>query len=357
MHNESAPSSPDNSNPLERPSVPHPSRLETAPDPGALHESSSLEAPHPIRNLGEGALHALHFSEALPDVNVEALGELLTPTQERRLEQRLEQYAELMPAFADAVVQPSQHETPPQAPILPTGESVRKAKPLLNFLYKIFNVFGLGARFDALLSKKALDITTTYASELNAFLNAMAHMTQSPKAQLVDELSAMHAELRRGGENARAVRNQLQDLVRGQLPAGKEFPLTNSALRLTTRQQSDSKHFQRAAQIRVATPEIIQGVEQFLAAQGVEVTPVNAPDETLTRRLAKQFAGKRLEQTPTIVAARLESVFNVLPDDGQQFANNVRQLCRNVVTAARSQQSAPQIVNAFLADLRRKVNH
>ena len=104
--------------------------------------------------------------------------------------------------------------------------------------------------------------------------------------------------------------------------------------------------------IRMAAPEIMQGIEQFLRRQSVDVPQVASTEKpTRMRHIIERIKPGKLENTPSQIAEMLTSIYNVLPDDGQRFKDGVYAICKSVTARARQGVSGRELTRKLLDEV------
>lgn len=312
--------------------------------PAQGHETPSVREVIGALSLRDEVAFSWHTVERLADAN---------PDRARELVAQAYQYREFVPAVAGALVR---EEEPATEVAWPTAQQV-KAHALPGIVGGIIDHLpgGLGTYVDGILEHKARERVERIAEMVARPFRAITRF-ESPRAELLDELQRLHdAIVRSEGPNAhpahmaRELRQFLGQFNIWNLAGGDEqhqarnpslhreqYPLVDGVLRSISQVNLRTGLLLRGhLGVRVAAPEIVQGLEGFLQAHGIEVAPAAVEQRgTLLRRVVGRFAPRVLSRVPAQVEAALQQAYELLPENGHRFRDEVLALCRKVNEAA-----------------------
>lgn len=279
-------------------------------------------------------------------------------------------YGAYTPAVAEAVTHIHEPET---QFIGPTAEQIKKNHLGLRMASKVLGLFSdsWGNRFDRYIEQRARQKIVRVARRVTAVVDTIGGI-QQPKAQFVHEVSALYQRLQHA--NAEDVKSDIPkskgqfdktvmglvirvdrlfsqgERTRGHWFNGKDFPLlAGLAATAGSPHTITSKHING---LLAASPEVMRGMEHFLYKHGAVVQSAEfAPYRSVTRRLMQRFRPERLERVPHDVEAALTSMYTVLPENGEKFAQSIYGLCKKITEAARHGLDGRVITKTLLKDL------
>jgi hypothetical protein len=337
-----------------------------------------VAAPGPDHEVRAGTLHVLEHASTAADAR-EPLGSLSLHESVEELdwtavEEVAEPYkgyatrqADRVGTYVPAVAGAIAHEQDPSfAYTGPTATQIKQENVGARLISGFLGFFSpsWAARFDGYLERKARGKVQQVAQRAVAPLRAIATV-ETPRQQFVSEVADIYRRLSEKDES-----NKEDDPAEDRLPRlirridGSETPVQTTrehwftadrypllgkllpALRLPMRS------IQGERTIRAASPEIMKGVEQFLHTHGAEVASAQfAPFRSLTRKIIRLFAPKRLARVPDEVEAVLTQVYDILPEDGRKFTESVYALCKKVSTLAETGIDGKVITNQLIKSL------
>lgn len=330
----------------------------------------SHQAKSQARVVGKAALGELH--EEIPSVEWQSVARLVeaprrhvSPVAERKIDRALH----LLPNVASAV---ANRADPAVEFVAPTLEQVKSASLGARIISEILNLpvirwLGFGKMFDDYIVDVATRKIKRSARRVVTFIESMSSIKR-PKEQFMDELIALYEQIRASSSAPKRDRNQLTNIVlavygrrslngRGQSwydPS--DYPLVSGTLAKALPAPTiahESGSLQRAA-VRVATPEIIKGIEIFLNRHGRRVEPiVDTHKPILTRRAAEKFnyTRNKLESVIGRVVESLEDAHAALPENGETFAQSVVGLSKKIVELFMQGHSGQEIADKLRKDV------
>jgi len=253
-----------------------------------------------------------------------------------------------IPAVTASIAQHSQPSTTVHYPTIEEIKAqygdVRLASSVLN--WGIFGWLGLGDLFDSWAERKARQGIMRIAERTTRFVDAVGGV-RTPKDQFLEEVARLHAELANSDKPHKTLPRFLQGLVYGRDPRNQEqakkdedsYPYMRELIAVSGLRHQVTGNRTR---VRAATPEIIQGIEQFLEQHG------RSPDGTiqiphhrsLVRKLAEKFSSGKLQDAPRQIEMLLTSVYNALPEDGERFKRNFYAFCAKITEQSRRSSAA-----------------
>ncbi|HSW99706.1 MAG TPA: hypothetical protein VLH38_01585 [Patescibacteria group bacterium] len=344
---------------------PKPPLLETGktPDDDPSHESAQKDVAEQL-----GSLSLVEATDTDPEA-VEELSKtkLLSKLRERanKIYDRMERYA---PAVASAVTYENDSTT---EFFSPTAHQLKEESFWLSLFSGFCSFFGFGSRFDAYIENKARARIAGAARRITIPLKVMGTI-ERPRDQFLKEVGTLYKYLQgdseKDSEDADA-ETPTQDMLPRMIdsigaPAEylrekdaidpEEYPVIGKLL--PSMGYSSRLGLPRQRAIRAASPEIMEGIGNFLQSHGAleqqdadATKPVPIPSfSSMTRKLITIFAPQKLNKLPVQVEAALTQAYSLLPEDGHKFAQSVYTLCAKVSDLAHNQGVDGKTITAAL---------
>lgn len=286
-------------------------------------------------------------------LNWATLEELATvnQSQARKLVDMAYDYREFLPALGGAI---AQEEDPSTEVSWPTADQIKDTEGILpGPLVGIMNILpsGLSRRVDALIEHQAQSRIRGIAQVVAQPLQAIGRF-DTPRTEFLDELTRLHEALvqpanraEHGKQTAVRLRSFMGQFNLWHFSAGtkgrepedpslhhEQYPLLYNTLGSLPGGRLGLGTLMRGhLGVRAATPEIIRGLESFLRDQGVNIptSEASAPPSLLRTALNK-YAPRLLAGIPGRVESALLQVYDLLPENGKDFKEEVLAFCRKL---------------------------
>jgi hypothetical protein len=327
--------------------------IEAGPQPNAEEPQVSNEAePAQKDATATEGLGATALIEQAP-INWQAARELIKPPTAEKLSRQNEQWGEFLPEVAQAVVEHQHVETgvPVSAPVevrTPTAAEIKEKSAGLRIASRVLGWLGLGGWFDRYLVNQARKRIFNFADRITIALETIAHVDK-PNEQFVHDIHNLYQNAKRPEDLVWLMHDLLNQQPK---EASNDSPLLPGLLHAA--KISPHRVARKQVAIKAVSPEIMYGISQFLNKHGEKVA-VAEPTlfKSVTRKIIRIFAGKRLEQLPHSVEAALTHVYDVLPQDGKSFTRDIYTICNEIAELPHRSTEGARTVDAILKKLRR----
>jgi len=271
----------------------------------------------------------------------------------------------LIPALASSISSTEQEEA---FLFKPTAREFKKVKPAVASLSRIIGFFSkrLANRFDKYVETKGLEVFNDITQRSSEMIGALEKI-EDPKKQFLKELSGLYrslAEPLKPGENFRRLSGFVRYLDEIHLSEDdrweKDLPFIGHFRRLVPvliAYRDNSKQFVNSDvldKVDTAAPEILRGMARFLRSHGLDIPDIHIPNSSLghtDRGLAEVFAKSKLRRVEEKLPDVLEAIYNLLPENGPDFAVKVRSHARKIVSARKNGASEDLIFNHLFQNL------
>jgi len=211
----------------------------------------------------------------------------------------------------------------------------------------------LAYKMDKYAQRKATETASNAMARLIDFVEAFGEI-ENPRKQFVSEVEKLYKEIPLHGQPVGSpffyFTRELDNLDKRPKnnKVNKKYPLVGHALAVTGLEPSNYGH-----DMDVAAQEIYEGMEEFLRSHEVYVEknkPRKGQSATL-RASAQLFARESLEKARETVPEALETIYQILPEDGSEFKQKLQSLANDLLNAKRQGATNEEISAALLASV------
>lgn len=255
----------------------------------------------------------------------------------------------LIPMLARAIIEDERYQ--------PRNVSIKDIKAIrrdVNFGARLISKFSKrkAYQFDKFTQRKATESVTNEVERVREFVAVMGNL-EDPRGVFLEEIQGIYDTLPEYSYETRHFTNlvELLDELNGSSQEHwfkQEFPVMGAVWALVP-----SKMSHIGSKLDIATPEIYKGMEKFLKSHGIRVESTefhNQPDGIM-RGPAELLASDKLAKVDKDVPFYLQSAFDLLPENGNDFKRNVQGWAKNILEAKKQGISNEQLARAVFKTL------
>jgi hypothetical protein len=315
--------------------------------------TAAYEAPrHRAAGVGSVAVEASQSTADLgPDID----------SIRQSVQTALGRHESVLPAVASSLAARLSERAAPDlpSPRTITADEVKRQEPWLGAVSSVVGFFssGLGRRLDGYIARKGQERIDRVTEKVAASVNVISTY-EAPKKQFVAEITAIRNFVANGeqdgkGPGGATPESRLAYLLDGIADTGRKWrgnatfggmlwleqncPIIKSSLSVYMNPTRSMALQWYRYQAKIAAPEILAGLEQFLGQADSAPVPTNIADQTTGRFIAEKYASERLRGAPAKVVKILRHAYQLLPDNGPDFKQRVTTMASQTAIAGSPQ--------------------